>query len=179
MKEKVLSRKSKIYATFQFVTFISYFVMGMTFLLILTLPGELLVGGTTDISVSEMRYGWIELLKEIFTFRVSNPGGLTVSILVYLSFGLVLSSWVIGLQIVRTSERGLFDQLFLLFVFVPLLSNVLCLLAQFSSETLEISYTVTKEERQKEFDQYYDAVSRQKEREIKDLRKRLYNLKKH
>ncbi|WP_128008925.1 hypothetical protein [Mycoplasma sp. ATU-Cv-508] len=86
---------------------------------------------------------------------------------------------MIGLQIVRTSERGLFDQLFLLFVFVPLLSNVLCLLAQFSSETLEISYTVTKEERQKEFDQYYDAVSRQKEREIKDLRKRLYNLKKH
>ncbi len=165
------SVKIKIYALFQFVTFISYFILGIALILLAVKADEFsrIIGSTTS------QAAWIaKVIIYVFSFKFPNPYGISSSILFYALIILVITSWIIGLQIVRAKNRNLLDSLFLLFAFVPLISNILCLMAQISSNTIAINYSINKQE---EFRKQYNKAKTSKEEKLKELKKQLYDLK--
>lgn len=166
-----ISKKVKIYAIFQFTTFISYFILGIAFILLASSSDEWdpLIGKT----ISRANY-LTKVVIFIFSFQMPGAYGIAASTLTYVLVGMIILSWIIGLQVVRSKNRNLLDSLFLLFAFVPLVSNILCLIAQVSSNTIAISYSIDKQE---EFKSQYARARISKEAKLKELKQELQNLK--
>lgn len=165
------SNKIKIYALFQFVTFVSYFILGITLILLAVNSDE----WTKIIGSTNSQAAWLaKVIIYIFSFKIPGAYGISSSILFYTLIILIIISWIIGFQVVKTKNRNLLDSLFLLFAFVPLVSNILCLMAQVSSNTIAINYSINKEE---EFKKQYSKAKVSKEEKLKDLKKQLYDLK--
>ncbi len=167
-----ISKKVKIYAVFQFITFISYFILGIAFILLTSNSNE----WHHLISDKDINQGAFlsKTIILILSFNIPGTYGIASSTLVYISIIIIVFSWIVGLQIVRSKNRNLLDSLFLLFAFMPLISNILCLSAQVSSNTIAISYSINKQE---EFKSQYAQAKKSKEMKLKQLKQELQNLK--
>lgn len=166
-----ISKKVKIYAIFQFVTFTSYFILGIACILLAT-SSEQWNHALDNLENKENFLTKVIIL--VFSFQIPGPYGVASSVLIYVVIGITVISWVIGLQIVRSKNRNLLDSLFLLFAFIPLISNILCLIAQVSSNTIAISYSINKQE---EFKVQYAKAKLSKEAKLKEIKRQLHDLK--
>ena len=125
-----MSFKSKIYALFQFLSFTSLLTMGIG-------VGILVYQGQIDNQTFTSVKLWTDGLGRTMSFSHGTATGILSSIFAYLGIMLWIATWAIGLLVVIDKRRNLFDSIFLLFVMIPLLANLLALIAQLSSRETE------------------------------------------
>lgn len=127
-----MKKKFRVYAFFQFSSFFALVVLAMSVLLVSmhSYAGIIARGGDTYFSLNT-------LLGNSFTGRLGGSLGMMVSVFNYLTLIFWINSLVVGLMILRIKDRNLFDSIFLIFVFIPILSNLLALAAQFTLKTYD------------------------------------------
>lgn len=120
-----MKSKFRIYVLFQFMTFTALLLLCISAIVMMYEWNLTKISINVDISISN-------IISEILQFGRMQKVGILTSILFYFSFSLWISTWIIGLFILRFKKRNLHDSLFLLFVFLPLISNIIALIAQLS-----------------------------------------------
>lgn len=78
---------------------------------------------------------WKERATDILTFAKDQPYDIFGSILVYVGLALIGLTWTLGWMLFIVKERNFYDQLFLLFVCIPVIANIFALFAQLSLNT--------------------------------------------
>ncbi|MCK5866996.1 MAG: hypothetical protein KAG14_01215 [Mycoplasmataceae bacterium] len=157
--------KIKIYAIFQFLSFISLLTLGIGI-------GVLIYQGQIDHQTFTSKKLWTVGLERTMIFSRATATGILSSIFAYLGITLWLVTWIIGVLVLRDKERNLFDSIFLLFVMIPLLANLLALIAQLSSRVAEYtSSTIDKKEIKKETQIILINASKEKNKNANKLPK--------
>lgn len=127
-----MKKKFRVYAFFQFSSFFALLVFALSILLVSIHSYESMT------SFDENQTVYLNtLLGQSFMGKLGGKMGTLVSAFNYLTIIFWVNSWVVGLMILRIQNRNLFDSIFLIFVFIPLLSNVLALAAQFTLKTYD------------------------------------------
>ena len=122
------NNKQKIYAMFQFISFVA---------VIFLLSSLVLSGYNVFISHAhghEIPFAlnkWVQGVGNVLTFSESTEITLFSAVFLYSSFLLFIVSWIMGMKIFHLSQKTLFDSLFLVFMMLPLLSNFFAIIAQF------------------------------------------------
>ena len=93
---------------------------------------------------------WTKEFGLSLVFDKTTPNAIVAGILFYTALGLAFLSWIFGWNLFRMKERNLYDSLFLLFIMIPVLSNIFALLAQI--HTKKILFTETSINKQKIID---------------------------
>lgn len=127
-----MKKKFRVYAFFQFSSFFALLVFALSVLLVSIHSYEGITSTEGDHYLSLNT-----LLGQSFMGKLGGNMGALVSAFNYLTLIFWVNSWVVGLMILRIQNRNLFDSIFLIFVFIPLLSNVLALAAQFTLKTYD------------------------------------------
>lgn len=165
------THKTLVYAKFQFISFFAYFLLIISVLIISLSDiysyfafGEKINNGSL-FSLSASR---------ILTFQVNTPLGVISSLLVYFSMITIPGSWLFGLQISKDKHRTLIDSLFLIFLIVPLVSNLFALLGQVAKN----EYFVENEKLnyRELLVKTVDEVKREREEELDKLKNELMEL---
>lgn len=129
-------RKAKIYAVFQFTSFVGYFMMISAFIFVI-------ISDDFFLKTFENRYddssSVSNVFKLLFTFGIVTPSGIFYSLLVYAGLMMIPLSWIAGIYISNEEERTLTDSLFVLFVIIPVLSSVFALIAQISNSEILVN----------------------------------------
>lgn len=120
-----MRKKFRVYAFFQFSSFIALLIFAVSAILI-----SLHAADNSDMSLQVA-------LIDSFAFGLDTTIGTLVSIFDYLTLMFWINAWVVGLMILAIKNRNLFDSIFLIFVFIPLLANILALAAQFTLKTYD------------------------------------------
>ena len=128
-----MKKKFRVYAFFQFSSFFALVVFALSVLLVSIHSYE----GIMTSDGQDHYLSLNTLLGESFAGKLGGRMGALVSAFNYLTLIFWINSWVVGLMILRIKNRNLFDSIFLIFVFIPLLSNVLALAAQFTLKTYD------------------------------------------
>ena len=137
--------KQKNLALFQFISFLAIIVFAV---------------GTVVLGYEMMKNNlagfwelkpWLTSLGDALVFNSLSPNAVVAGIFFYSSLGLALISWIFGWNLFRMKERNLYDSLFLLFIMIPVLSNIFALIAQLN--TKKILFTSTKIDKQKIIDE--------------------------
>lgn len=126
-KPKNLNYKHVILALFQFFS-----LVGIIFLLF----GYALISQKVDPqNISE----WLEKIKNAFLFSTNSIKSIGIfgSLFIYISLFLWIIANFCGLLITRFKNRNLFDQLFLIFMLIPVISNVFGLFSQLANKKFE------------------------------------------
>ncbi len=142
MKEKIrlqdrLEDKQKNLALFQFISLIAVFVLFTGFMI---LGFTLMNSG--QVNALKSLPNWLEAVGHSLIFSSLTPNAIFAGSLFYISIILFLISWGFGWTMFSIKNRNLYDSLFLLFLMIPLLSNVFALIAQLNTKKSE--YTDTK-----------------------------------
>ena len=125
-----MKTKFRTYATFQFMTFISMLSIAVSAVL------AVYDGSARGQQVSDSSF-WSEVLGNNLSFQSTSSLGFSSSVFMYVTIGLWLSSWIMGGMIMAAKQKNLFDNLFTYFFFIPLVSNIFALIAQFSLNSNE------------------------------------------
>lgn len=118
------NKKFKNYAFFQF------FSTTAIFLISLALGLTVYIGVKTEKQLGI--YFFEESFKDVITFSSKESIGVFVALLTYASFVLWMVSMWFALKQIKNKQRSLFDTAFLLFFFVPMLSNFITIFCQIS-----------------------------------------------
>lgn len=166
-------RKAKIYAVFQFTSFVGYFLMIIAFILVITSNSFFLKSFDDRYNNSS---SVDNVFKLLFTFGIVTPAGIFYSTLVYAGLMMIPLSWVAGVYIAQEEERTLTDSLFVLFVIVPVLSSMFALIAQISNNEI----LVNKDEVNKkvEYNNQLEIARREKRDQLDALEQELQILTK-
>lgn len=89
---------------------------------------------------------WRHAIKETLTFQSAERLYIFASIFAYSTIVLWVITWIAGFLIVKIEGRNLFDSLFIMFVFIPIVSNLFAFIAQLSLKTSD--YTSEKIDKQ-------------------------------
>ena len=136
--------KQKNLAMFQFVSFLAIIVFAI---------GAVVLGyQIMKINASNFwdAKSWLISLWDALIFNNESPKAVMAGVLFYSSLLLALISWIFGWNLFRMKERNLYDSLFLLFLMIPILSNIFALIAQLN--TKKVLFTSTKINKQKIID---------------------------
>lgn len=125
--------KFKLYALFQFFSTSSIFLISLALGLVVYL-------GVTNSQVLNKEF-FKEEFKAVMEFDSKESLHLFTSFLTYLGFFTWFFSIVFALLLHTNKQRSLFDTAFLLFFFVPMLSNIIALFAQISETIYKIPST--------------------------------------
>lgn len=135
-----MKTKFRIYAVFQFMSFVA-----LSSLLVATI---LLVyqGAKTSVTVEDAEF-WKQSIKDTLIFTSSTTQGVMASFFMYATLVLWSFTWIVGWMLLSIKQRNLFDSLFLLFLMLPVVSNLFALFAQMSlKETDYTSASIDKKE---------------------------------
>jgi len=125
MLNKIL--KKKTYALYQFISLLAIA------LIIGTLIAGIYNAITSDTDGNSWKIGAINVLS----FNFAGSLGTAASSIFYIGVVILISSWVVAGFSVRADKRNMWDSLFLLFCFIPIIGNILCLIAQLVGEECE------------------------------------------
>ena len=120
--------KLKIYALFQFVSFIA-----IIFLLVsLVLSGyNVFITHAHGHEIPFALSKWFAGVGNVLAFEENTNLIFFSAFFIYSSFLLFVTSWIIGMKVFRLKKKTLFDSLFLVFMMLPILSNIFAIFAQF------------------------------------------------
>ena len=120
--------KQRIYAMFQFISFIAVIFLLISFVL----SGyNVFISHAHGHEIPFALTKWIEGVGNVLTFEESTSLIYGAAVFLYGSFLLFILSWIIGMRIFHLKKKTLFDSLFLVFMMLPLLANVFAIFAQF------------------------------------------------
>lgn len=125
--QKGLNYKHRILALFQFFSTVG--------LVLLLLGYSLISKKESPNDFNE----WIEKIGSALIFDEASKKavGVFASLLIYISIGLWMVGNIFGWLMFRFKNRNLFDQLFLVFLLIPIFSNIFALFAQLSTKKIE------------------------------------------
>lgn len=136
-----LKFKVRIYALFQFVSLVA--LLFGVFAVMVSFIDTPFKGSTIAF--------WKDRLKEILFFNQTGTYGALGSVLFWTALGMWLFTWVMGWTLFMVKDRNFYDQLFLLFVCIPIISNIFALFAQLSLNTHKFTNSkLAKEEIEQE-----------------------------
>lgn len=150
------NKKYKNYAFFQFFSTAAIFMVSLA------------LGLTVYIGVREDKqlgvHFFEESFKSVVMFNSHESLGVFVALLTYLSFILWFVSVYFALKQIKNKQRSLFDMAFLLFFFVPMLSNIITIFCQISETIYKtpsefVDQYKTKIEYLAELDKYIEKES--------------------
>lgn len=119
-----MKSKFRIYAIFQVLSFIALLLLMIVAILLTYKQGQ--TGGDTTL---------IESIISTLTFEKQEIIGVTSSLFMYITLILWIITWITGGTILSIKNRNMYDSLFLLFIMIPLLSNIFVFMAQISLKT--------------------------------------------
>ena len=122
MKKTNATKKRKIYAIFQFMSFAgtTLFLLGLIFISASVKTS----GGLPTIQA------WTDKLSNSLSFSNIDQTSIVAGILIYIAILLWVISWIVGLGVLSCSDRTLFDSLFLVFIVIPIFANFIGIIAQ-------------------------------------------------
>lgn len=150
------NKKYKNYAFFQF------FSTTAIFLISLALGLTIYIGVTHDRVIGV--HFFEDNFKAVLTFNSNESLGVFVGLLTYLAFFVWVVSLVFALLQIKNKARSIFDTAFLLFFFIPLLSNIITIFCQISATIYKtpsefVDQYKTKIEYLEELEQYIEKES--------------------
>ena len=140
MIKKELRSKFKIYAIFQGLSLLAMGCLFAAFALLVYQEDH--IDGKT---IAETPYWQAAISNSLSFYESSRLDAFLASFLTYLTLILWMVTWITGLLVVKAKNRNLFDSLFLLFVMLPVISNLFAIMAQMTLKTKDYtSSTIDK-----------------------------------
>ena len=164
-----MKTKFRTYALFQFMTFIALLSLAIAAIL------AMYDGDQHKLSISSSSF-WSTRLSANLKFESTTAIGTASSVFMYTTMGLWLSSWLMGGMIMAAKQKNLFDNLFTFFFFIPLISNMFALVAQFSLNSTEYADAkINKHEIIKQAERELRTELKDEAHQLEEIRKDLGN----
>ncbi len=123
--------KKQLYSIFQFL---SFFALILLFSVVICIAYVIVESGTHHSLRNAQE--WYNTFVVLLKYERLQSVGVIGSVLLYVSAGVYIASWVVGWMVFRIKNRNLFDSLFLLFLMIPVICNIFTLFAQIAQKEL-------------------------------------------
>lgn len=138
-----MKTKFRNYAWFQFMSVIALLTLMATIVLLAY------AGAHIDKKITDDGF-WGNAIVDTIKFVRQEVIGTMASIFIYITMSLWIITWIFGWMIFRTKNRNLMDSLFLMFLMIPIISNMFALFAQLSLKTKDYTPSTIDKKKIKE-----------------------------